>query len=278
MKHTVLSFVVAASLLSVPAAAQSVKLPAPSPAATVMQTVGVATATVEYSSPGAKGRTLWGKLVPYDKLWRTGANSATRLILSHDATIGGKVVPAGRYALYTIPGKKQWTMIVNKGADNGGTRGYKEADDVARVDVKPAKIGARERLSFVFSDTTDTSTRLDLEWGKLRVSLPVAFASKAQAIEGMDAYADKARSSLSRMARYYTEHAGDHDKAIALVDASLAIEVTWFALWIKATAQHKKGDVKAARANAQKAWDLGETNPDRFFYKDRVRKALDEWK
>ena len=106
---------VAALALAAPAGAQqsTLELPQPSPAARVEQQVGVTKFSVAYSSPGVKGRQVWGQLVPYDELWRTGANAATTLEASRDFSFGGKQVPAGSYALYTIPTKSTWTVILN---------------------------------------------------------------------------------------------------------------------------------------------------------------------
>src|SRR5688572_12593308 len=139
--------------LSSLARAQSLDVPAPSPKARVEQRVGLTDSSLEYSSPGAKKRKIWGELVPWDKLWRTGANMATKLTASRDFTFGGKPVKAGSYALYTIPGKTTWTVILNGNWNTGGTTGYSEQTDVARVTVKPARLpAARERMTFLFSD------------------------------------------------------------------------------------------------------------------------------
>ena len=110
---------VALLLASGPAAAD-LELPRPSPFAKVSQDIGLTTVTVDYSSPGVKGRKIWGGLVPYDKQWRTGANRATKITFSRDVTFAGKPVPAGTYALFTIPGKTDWTVILNKRADQAG--------------------------------------------------------------------------------------------------------------------------------------------------------------
>ena len=119
------TLILGASLaLSVPASAQSLEMPALSPSAEVMQTVGVTEITVNYSSPGKRDRTVWGDLVSYGELWRTGANSATTFETSTDITVGGEAVPAGTYALFTIPGEETWTVILNKNADQGGTGQY----------------------------------------------------------------------------------------------------------------------------------------------------------
>jgi hypothetical protein len=147
----------------------------PSPAAKVQQRVGLTDITVDYSSPGVKKRKIWGALVPHDKIWRTGANSSTKLTFSKNVTIGDKAVPAGTYSLLTIPSAKSWTFILNKATDIGGSidEKYKQAEDVVRVTAKPKAIAPRERMTFIFADFTDDSVNLDLEWEKVRVSLPI---------------------------------------------------------------------------------------------------------
>jgi len=157
-----------------PAAPGAMK-PSASPAAKVVAQVGTTEITVEYSSPGVKKRKIWGELVPYGKPWRTGANASTKVTFSQDVEIGGKPVPAGTYSLLTIPTAKSWTIILNKNTGIGGSieQKYKQEEDVVRVTVTPTRIPARERLTFIISDAGDEGASLDLEWEKLRVSLPI---------------------------------------------------------------------------------------------------------
>lgn len=265
-------------LLSSLALAQSLTLPAASPSASVSQTVGVAELSVSYSSPAAKGRTVWGELVPYGTLWRTGANGATRFETSADVRIGGTVVPAGAYALFTIPGKEEWTVILNKDVDQPGTGArYQEGQDQVRLTVKPEEAPARERMTFLFSDTDDDGTRLDLEWAGLRVSVPVEIDT-AQAVDAqIAAFTTGASGSLARAARYEVE-SGDLAGAARLIDASLAIEQTWFNTWLKADILHRQAQHKDAYMLAAKAMELGTAAGDGFYYKERVEKALKEWK
>src|SRR5690606_32048204 len=122
------------------------QLPAPSPKASVMQTVGLTEITIDYSSPGVKGRTIWGDLVPYDQLWRTGANSATQISFSKDVTVNGTQVPKRKYPLFAIPGKTDWTLILNKNA-TASTCEYKKEEDIVRMTVKPGAIPSRECMS-----------------------------------------------------------------------------------------------------------------------------------
>ncbi len=260
-----------------PANAQELALPAASPRATVSQQVGVVELTVDYASPGKKDRTIWGELVPYDELWRTGANAATTLETTGDLVVGGTPVPAGKYAIFSIPGKDEWTLILNKNPNQGGTADYDQALDLVRVKAKPEEAPARERLTFLFSDTTDDATRLDLEWAGLRVSLPVTVDTAGQVAKSIDAYVEGASGTLASAARYKAEHA-DLPGALELVDASLALEETWYNTWIKADILHQQGQHKAAYALAQKAMELGNAAGDGFFWKARVEKALAEWK
>ncbi|HNP18750.1 MAG TPA: DUF2911 domain-containing protein [Fulvivirga sp.] len=110
-----------------------------SPAATAEGTIGGVNVKIDYHQPSAKGRKVMGELVPYDKVWRTGANNATTIELSDDLKIEGKTLAKGKYALFTIPGEKEWVIIINKNAKQWGAYDYKEADDVLRVSVKPTK-------------------------------------------------------------------------------------------------------------------------------------------
>ena len=111
------------------------KTPAPSPNATIEQMVGLTQVKIEYSRPGKKDREIFGKLVPYGEMWRTGANASTKIEFDNDIVIGGKEIPAGKYALYTIPGELEWTIIIHKNLENWGVGEYKEADDAVRFKV-----------------------------------------------------------------------------------------------------------------------------------------------
>lgn len=267
--------------LSFPALAQ-IELPAPSPAAKVMQRVGLTDITVEYSSPGAKGRTIWGDLVPWDKPWRTGANAPTKITFSKDVTVGGKPVPAGTYGVITFPSQKAWTLVLSRNVEIGGGGKPYDAktdgkDDAARVELKTSAIPHRERMIFVFADTTDEGTSLDLEWDKLRVSIPIGVDTGKQALANIEKGLGDAWRPHLAAARYAADTLKDNDKALEYVTASIAIKSTWFNNWIKADVLHRMGKNKEALEFAKIAWDLG--NKDTyFFFKDQVKKALDEWK
>jgi len=267
--------------VALPAAAQPSppELPQASPNASVMQQVGLTKFTVTYSSPGVKGRTIWGEVVPYDELWRSGANLATQVEATRDFTFGGAKVPAGTYALYTIPGKTTWTVILNKNPGAGGTRGYDEKNDVARVTVTPTQSPARERLAYLFADTTDDGTRLDLEWDTLRVSVPIKVDTQQQAMSNIDkALADAWRPHFTS-ARYLLDSGGDLKTALGYVDTSISIKSTWWNNWTKAQILAKQGKKAEAVVAAEQAQKLGQGDEvyDGFF-KDQIAKSIAEWK
>lgn len=254
------------------------ELPAASPKARVEQRVGLTDFAVDYSSPGVKGRQIWGALVPYGELWRTGANRATKLEASGDFNFGGTKVAAGTYSLFSIPGEKEWTVVLNGVADLPGTRGYDQGKDVARVKVVPEKAPPRERMTFIFSDTTDDATRLDLEWAGVRVSVPIGVDTAQQAAANIDAAVGDAWRPHFASARYLLESDGDLTKARQYIDTSIDIKPTWWNTWWKAQILAKQGDKKEAVAAAQEAQQLGAGDEiyDGFFA-EGVKKSIAEW-
>ena len=263
-------------LLALPAFAQ-LKLPALSPEAKVVQTAGLTTITVDYSSPAVKGRKIWGGLVPLDKVWRAGANHATTVTFSQPVIVGDKELPAGAYGYFVIPGAASWTLILSKDADLWGSDAYKPENDAARVTVKPAAIPLRERLSFQVTNFTNESANLDLEWEKVRVTLPVKLKTAEQANANIKAAMDSAWQPMNQAARYALE-AKDYANGLAYVEKSLAIQETWLNLWVKAQLLAATGKKAEALPLAQKAQALGQQKPEGFFYAADVAKALTEWK
>jgi hypothetical protein len=268
-----LSFAVAALAQDAP------ELPRPSPLSRVEQRVGVTDFAIEYSSPGVKERKIWGDLVPYDELWRTGANAATQLTASHDFTFGGTLVPAGTYSLFTIPGKESWAVILNSKADSSGTRDYDESNNVARVTVKAAAAPLRERMAFLFSNTTDDATRLDLEWEKLRVSVPIQVDTGKYVMANIEKTLDASWRPHFASARWLLENNGDLAQATDYVNTSIAIKPTWWNNWVKAQILAKQGSPSEAVAAAEQAKSLG-TGDEVFegFFKENVDKAIADWK
>jgi len=143
------------------------------------QTVGLSTVTISYSRPLANGREIWGKIVPYGKVWRAGANENTTISFSDDATIEGKPLPAGTYGLHMIPDKEQWTVIFSKNSTSWGSFSYDEKEDALRVTVKPATDETFDTLTYTFDDVKPDSTLVTLRWTKAAVPFRVGFDVKA---------------------------------------------------------------------------------------------------
>ena len=146
-----------------------IKTPQPSPSSSVHQTIGLSEVSVDYSRPAMRGRVIFGDLVPYGKLWRTGANDATEIIIFSDVKFGDKVVKAGTYSLFTIPNEKEWTIIISSDTNTWATSGYKESNEVARITV-PATKGDESIEAFAI--TFDEKGTMHMGWGNIRVAVP----------------------------------------------------------------------------------------------------------
>ncbi len=263
---------------SSPASAQAIEVPAPSAKAKVEQRVGITDFSVDYSSPAMRGRKIFGGLLPFEKLWRTGANAPTKLTASRDFTFGETAVPKGTYSVFTIPGASSWTVILNKNADAGADE-YDAKTDAARVTVKPGTIAARERMTFIFSDTTESAARLDLEWDTVRISVPITVDTQAQVMAGIDETMAEAWRPSYQAGRYVVESGGNMDTALQYLDTSIGIKSTWWNNWWRAQALAKKGRTADAITAGEKALQLGKGNETfEQFFKADVQKAVDGWK
>lgn len=263
---------------SATAAAQpALELPAPSPKAKVEQRVGVTDFSLEYSSPGVKGRKIWGGLVPYDKAWRAGANASTKLTASRDFKLGTTPMKAGSYSIFMIPGDKSWTVILNSDVNAGGNHDPKK--DVARVTVTPAALAQpRERLTYLFTDSTDSATGLDLEWESVRVRVPLSVDTRGHVNAAIEtSVAEAWRPHF--MSANYLFGAGDDKRALPLVQKSIAIKPTFRNEWLLAQILMKTGKKPQAKAAANRALALGKGDPIfEQFFKGEINKTVATWK
>ncbi len=239
------------------------ELPRVSPRGVVTQRIGLTDVTITYSRPGVKGRQIWGKLVPYNKVWRTGANEATTISFSTDAEIDGKKVPAGTYALFTIPTPTSWTIILNKEANQWGAFSYKPAADLLRIKVTPKAAPHEERMRFSFENLTDNSADVVLRWKKLSVAFPIkvdvqkeALSNSRKAIAHLKA--DDWQTPFS--AANYCLNAGiNFDEALSWAEKSTAINKNFLNMSVKAKLLAKLNRKSDAIAAAKEAIHLGKT-------------------
>ena len=143
-----------------------------SPARTVMATVGKTHLHISYHSPGVKGRIIWGGLVSYKTVWVTGAHSATSIQINRPISINNKTVEVGTYAIFTIPGEKEWIFILNKNYEQHLTDNYSATDDVVRLAVKPEQNELTQRLTYTVAKTGDTSGNISMQWEKIEIVIP----------------------------------------------------------------------------------------------------------
>lgn len=235
-----------------------VKMPAPSPTQTVKQDFGIGTIELIYSRPSAKGRKVFGDLVPFNKLWRTGANAATRLTFSEPVEMGGKKIDTGTYVLYTIPGVDNWEIILNKGLENWGIDGYKETQDIVRFKVEPMKMKKKlETFTIEFSDVKPETCSLDIKWEKTSVSIPVMANFKDKVRMQMDAAMKTDKKPYWQAAQFYNEY--DKNLPLALDNVTKAIEGNKEAFWMwiyKAKIQKEMGDMAGAMESSKKSMEL----------------------
>lgn len=238
--------------------AQQIKTPAPSPTQTIKQDFAITSVELTYSRPNVRGRKVFGELVPYGQLWRTGANAATRLKFADDVTVGGVPVKAGEYALYTIPGQNEWEVILNKGITNWGIDGYKQSDDVARFKVKTvAAPMQQETFTMQFINIKPASMDLRVMWDNAAIQIPISMDVDAKVMAQIDNAMNKDNRPYFQAAAYYLESGKDLNQAVTWFDK--ALEQNPNAFWIqhqKAKALAKLGRKAEAKTTAMKSMEL----------------------
>ena len=251
IKSVVLLFVVLG--LQTESKAQGVKVPAASSGQTIIQDFGLGKITLTYSRPNMKGRKIFGALEPFDKVWRTGANSATVVKFSDDVTIEGKNIPAGEYGLFTIPNKAEWTVILSKTSKTWGAYTYNEADDFVRFKVKPmAMKETMETFTIQFANVKPTSAQLQILWENTAVAVNLTTSVDAKVMASIDAAMKTDKKPYFQAAQYYFENGKDLATALSWMNEAEKADpkAPWVKLW-KGRVQLKMGDKAGAQATAQ---------------------------
>lgn len=278
IKNIASAFIIGAFLL--PGFLHAQELPMPSPSATVKQTVGLTKIEINYSRPGVKDRVIFGELVPYNKMWRTGANKATSISFSDDVKINGSELKAGTYAVFTIPGEKEWEVIFNSNLEQWGTYNHKDEEDVLKIKVASKAAEFIESMHIYFDDLRDKTASINIHWEKTRISIPVEVevAEKAQAnIQAAIKEAEEANSTYRNAARYYLNNNLDVVQALEWAQKSVDMGKKYWNMTTLSRAQHANGLTKQAIKTAEEAKVLATTAKSDFYIKENT-KNIAEWK
>lgn len=275
-----LSFILLSALLTSGVYAQDLKLPALSPTSKLTQEFSTSNIEISYSRPSMRGRKIFGELVAFGNVWRTGANSATKIKFGEDVTVGGQAVKAGEYALYTIPGVAEWEIILNKGVGNWGNAGYDKADDVARFKIAPKALDKNvQTFTINIGHITYSTCNIELMWEKTKITIPV----KANNEERLSASIDKAINNPNipyfQAANYYFETDQNLDKAIVYVDKALEANPKAFWMWsLKARIAQKMGKKDDAINAANKAMEVAKGSAFEAEYVNNMTKLINSYK
>ena len=269
---TTLALVMATSAIA------QVRTPRPSPQATLTQTVGLTDVTIKYSRPGVKGRTIWGDLVPYGKVWRTGANEATTITFSDDVTVEGQKLPKGTYSLHTKPGREQWTVIFNSVADQWGSYSYDEAKDVVRVHVTPYAADHREWMEFTIPEMTTDTAKIVLRWEKLAVPFTINTDSTARTLKSFKTAMSPDWRTPYMAASFAFENKGAATDAEmnAWLDQSLKVNQNIANLYLRARIAERAGNKADAIRYGEMA--IAAARADQADFAAEVRRNVDNWK
>ena len=276
MKQFLLSAICAASILM--AEAQQLKTPQPSTTQTVKQDFGLGSIELSYSRPNMKGRKIFGDLVPFDKVWRTGANGATTLTFTDEVTIGGTKIPAGKYGLLTIPSATEWTVIISKQTDVTSPSAYKKEMDVVRVMAKPMTLPwSFETFGISIENVKDNSCELMMAWDKTLIAFPITTDVDGKVMKQIETMMKNDSRPYFSAAAYYAENGKDLGQAVAWFDK--AIEQNPKAFWIyyqKAKALAKQGKKSEAIAVSMKSMELAKEakNDDYVALNEKLQKDI----
>jgi hypothetical protein len=258
--------------------AQTLVTPQPSTTQTIKQNFGLSSIELSYSRPNAKERVIFGELVPFGKVWRTGANQASTLTFGEEVTIGDKKIAAGKYGLLTIPSKNNWILIITKQLDVTSPSAYKEESDLVRVNVKPI-VGANkvETFSMQFTNVKSSSCELTLQWENTTVSLPISTDVDGKVMSQINNLMTKDNLPYFNAAMYYMESGKDLNQALSWFNKAVELNPgAYYMYFQKASCLAKLGKKQEAITTATKSLELATLakNPDYVKLNEDLLKTL----
>lgn len=277
MKKVVVSALLFSFCVLGPARAE-IKLPKPSPGASVKMEVGTTPVVIDYHRPGVKGRKIWGELVPFGQVWRLGANQATTITFANPVKVEGKDVPAGTYGLFAIPTAEKWTLILNKNPQQWGAYYYKPEEDLLRFDVKPQTGAATEWLEFHITPAGPGKAVVEMAWENLRVPFTVETDVDTVVWKSIDeTLAGTPDWAAYQMAAHYALQEGKRlDDAMTWVDKSISLQESFWNHETKAKLLQKAGKTAEALRHLDKAMSLAQGKAPKE-YVEGLEKVKAEW-
>jgi hypothetical protein len=260
--------------ISLSATAQ-IRLPQPSPGASVSQVVGTTDISVKYSRPLLRGRDVFGGVVAYDKVWRTGANGTNQITISSDVMVAGQKLVAGTYSIFSIPTMGDWTLIFNKDL-TAQEATYSQEKDALRVIVKSVSIAKTEAFTIDFSGLSDSTADMNIYWSDKKIVAPITIET-TKMVEAAITKASNDNANVMRTAADYLSGKGKLDQALKMANTSIAAGETFRNVWSKAQILSKLGNYAEALPLAQKALSLGGTDPGFTGIKSAVEKGIADY-
>lgn len=277
-KFKTLTGALAIAVMTTTSVNAQLKTPAPSPLQTLKQAFALSDITIEYSRPSAKGRVVYGDVVPFGKVWRTGANSSTKITFGEDVKVEGMDLKAGTYALYSVPNKDSWDLMFYKDLTLGGdVANYKKENEVLKITVKPSALTEKvETFAINVAEMTANTAAIELVWEKTRVAFKVTAEIDSKIMKTIENTIIKDNRPYFTAASYYYENDKDLKLAGEWVDKAIANnpKAYWVVL-LKAKIQYKAKDLKGAAVTAEQAKTLAAADQDDAYVKQAEKIIAD---
>ncbi|MBL7896504.1 MAG: DUF2911 domain-containing protein [Bacteroidia bacterium] len=277
-KFKTLTGALAIAVMTTTSVNAQLKTPAPSPLQTLKQAFALSDITIEYSRPSAKGRVVYGDVVPFGKVWRTGANSSTKITFGEDVKVEGMDLKAGTYALYSVPNKDSWDLMFYKDLTLGGdVANYKKENEVLKITVKPSALTEKvETFAINVAEMTANTAAIELVWEKTRVAFKVTAEIDSKIMKTIENTIIKDNRPYFAAASYYYENDKDLKLAGEWVDKAIANnpKAYWVVL-LKAKIQYKAKDLKGAAVTAEQAKTLAAADQDDAYVKQAEKIIAD---
>jgi len=260
---------------------QALEIPRSSPSASISQTIGVCSVSIDYGRPSANGRKIIGGLVPYDKVWRAGANEATVIAFNYAISIAGNKIPAGKYGLFMIPKKDKWIVILNSDWKQWGAYNYNKDNDVLRIEIIPRKIDYTEMCTYTFVDVSKSKGVLKMAWENLSINLEIETDTRVQAINEINKVLSESTEdwyNFSAAAQYYFYELNEKEKALYYIDIAIALNAPNPSPWmLKSQILASQGKYEEAIVFAEEAIEVSKKNSFLFEVEEN-EENINKWK